>query len=591
MPNTPGGPGQKPPTLEKRLPLALALMLLVLVVSQYVLKPPPGPKPVKPVNEHAAAQLAKPAPAKPATTAKPAPAGAAPATQVQAAAQANTVVDTDLYRIVFSNRGALVKSWVLKRYTDEAGKPLELVNTTAKGVPEPFSIQIEGAQPNFDPNTVLYQPKVSDNGLLVEYEYSDGQTTIVKSFHFNKDSYLARIDSRVVENGSNVPNFLMWRGGFGDERAHAAASKENTVYYNQASGKLVTDSAKSAKNGPVTNSGNYAFAGLDDTFFAAVALPEDSAELHLRTYSDSVKMPGEDKPVEYVGAGISSGAQNSFSLFVGPKDVGILKKISPNLPKIIDWGFFSILAKPIFYWLKWTEVHWTGNYGWAIVVLTLLINLAVFPLRLSSLKSARKMQKVQPLIKAINEKYKNIGMRDPRKAEQNQEVMALYKREGINPFGGCLPMIVQLPFLYAFYEVLYAAIELRHAHWLWITDLSAPEMLPIHILPVVLVVTQFYSQKLTPTAGVDPKQQRMMLLMPVVFGFMFYYLSSGLVLYYLTSNLVGIAQQLLINRFMPIGAAPAAAGSGKPVAPIAPASQAPAKAPVKASVKRRAGKR
>ncbi|MGH9583154.1 MAG: membrane protein insertase YidC, partial [Bryobacteraceae bacterium] len=507
---------------------------------------------------------------------------AASGAQIQAATEITTDVDTDLYHIVFSNRGAVVKSWVLKRYTNEMGKPLNLTNTEAKGIPAPFSIQIEGAKPAFDPNTVLYRPKIGDNGLLIQYEYSDGQTTITKSFHFNKDSYLAHIKSAVVEIGSYVPSFLMWRGGFGDERVHAAASTEHTVYYNQASGKLATDSSKSAKNGPVTNTGDYAFAGLDDTFFAAVALPQTSAHLRIRTYSDSVKMPGEEKPIAYVGSGLSSGAQNDFSLFVGPKDVSILKRVNSNLPKIIDWGFFSVLAKPIFYWLKWTEVHWTGNYGWAIVVLTLLINLAVFPLRLTSLKSARKMQKAQPLIKAINDKYKNIGMRDPRKAEQNQEVMALYKREGINPFGGCVPMLVQLPFLYAFYEVLYVAIELRHAHWLWVTDLSAPEMLPIHILPVILVVTQFYSQKLTPTAGVDPKQQRMMLLMPVVFGFMFYYLSSGLVLYYLTSNLVGIAQQLLINRFMPLGAAPAAvAVPAKAVIPSVPVPKAPVKAPVK----------
>jgi YidC/Oxa1 family membrane protein insertase len=589
MPNTQGGGGKQPPSLEKRLPLALALMLLVLVVSQYVLKPPP-PAP-KPANEQAAAKLVKPAPGHPAAEA-PAKAmaqaaAAAPGAKIQAASEVTTTVDTGLYHIVFSNRGAVVQSWVLKRYTNQINEPLDLANP-AKGVPPPFSIEIEGPKPAFDPNTVLYQPKVSDNGLLIQYEYSDGQTTITKSFHFRKDSYVAHIQSAVVEDGNYVPSFLMWRGGFGDKRVHSAASKEKTVYYNEANSKLVTKDTGDAQKGPVTDTGKYAFAGLQNTFFAAVALPETGSQLRIRTYSDAVKMPGETKPVEYVGSGLSSGIKNDFSLFVGPKEVSVLKKVNPKLANIIDWGFFSILAKPIFYWLKWTEVHWTGNYGWAIVVLTILINLAVLPLRLSSLKSARRMQKVQPLIKAINDKYKNIGIRDPRKAEQQQEVMALYKREGINPFGGCLPMLIQLPFLYAFYEVLYAAIELRHAHWLWITDLSAPETLAIHILPIILVVTQFYSQKLTPTASMDPKQQRMMLLMPVVFGFMFYYLSSGLVLYYLTSNLAGIGLQMIINRFMPLGAAPAAApGPAKAVAPVAPVPKAPAKAPVK----RRAGKR
>ena len=168
--------------------------------------------------------------------------------------------------------------------------------------------------------------------------------------------------------------------------------------------------------------------------------------------------------------------------------------------------------------MNWTNDHWTNNYGWAIVVLTVIINLALFPLRLSSLKSARKMQKIQPQVKLINERFKNVKINDPRKAQQNQEVMDLYKREGINPLGGCLPMIIQLPFLYAFYRVLSIAIELRHAPWLWVTDLSAPETLAIHLLPIIMIVTQFATQKMTPAAGVDPAQQRMMLFMPIMFG-------------------------------------------------------------------------
>jgi YidC/Oxa1 family membrane protein insertase len=202
---------------------------------------------------------------------------------------------------------------------------------------------------------------------------------------------------------------------------------------------------------------------------------------------------------------------------------------------------------------------------------TFIINLALLPFRLSSLKSARKMQKLQPQIQAINAKYKNISIRDPKKAEQNQEIMALYKKEGVNPVGGCLPMLVQLPFFYAFYRVLSIAIELRHAPWLWVPDLSSPETLPIHLLPIILIATQFFSQKLTPAAGVDPNQQRMMMIMPLMFGFMFYSASAGLVLYWLTSNVVGIVQQLIINRFMPAAAPP---------------PPPPAKAPVKRTGKK-----
>jgi YidC/Oxa1 family membrane protein insertase len=298
-------------------------------------------------------------------------------------------------------------------------------------------------------------------------------------------------------------------------------------------------------------------------------LPNDNASLEVRTFSDSIKIPGEDKPVAYAGAGLSTGGQNDFSLFVGPKDIDILQKVNPKLGQIVDWGFFGIIAKPLFLWLNWVHDHWTNNYGWAIVVVTLIINLALFPFRLTSLKSARKMQKLQPQLQAINAKYKNVSMRDPKKAEQNQEVMDLYKREGVNPVGGCLPMLIQLPFFYAFYRVLNIAIELRHAPWLWVSDLSAAETLPIHLLPIVLIATQFLTQRMTPAAGVDPNQQRMMMMMPLFFGVMFYSAPTGLVLYWLTGNLVGIAQQLLINRLMPA-----------PV-PAAPATKAPVKKIVK----------
>src|SRR5579884_157864 len=585
MPNNPGGASQ-PPSLEKRLPIALALMMLVLIASQYLFKTAPGPKPVAPVNHKAAAQLAQ----KPAATATTAPqtnavantATAVPAGQIQATSVATTTIDTDVYRIVFTNQGAAVKSWVLKKYTDNTGKPLQLIHLDNKGnpltlangqpCPLPFTIEVTGQRLDVDPNSVLYQAQTASNGLAVDYAYSDGKVTIHKSFQFAKDSYLVNVKSQVVVNNTPAPSLLMWRGGFGDFAGNNASGYEHTIWYDGAAGKLIRKSTKDAKNGPITDTGSYTFGGLEDNFFAAVALPPDNGSLEVRTYSDELKIPGEEKPAAFIGAGLSTGAQNDFALFVGPKDIDILKQVNPKLTQIVDWGFFGVIAKPLFVWLNWTNDHWTNNYGWAIIVVTLIINLALFPLRISSLKSARKMQRLQPQIQAINAKYKNIKLNDPRKAEQNQEIMDLYKREGVNPVGGCLPMLIQLPFFYAFYRVLAIAIELRHAPWLWVPDLSSPEALPIHILPIILIATQFFTQRLTPTAGVDPNQQRMMMLMPLLFGFMFYYASAGLVLYWLTGNVVGIAFQLIINRFMPTPA---------------PATPAPvSKAPVKKTVKR-----
>jgi YidC/Oxa1 family membrane protein insertase len=177
-------------------------------------------------------------------------------------------------------------------------------------------------------------------------------------------------------------------------------------------------------------------------------------------------------------------------------------------------------------------------------------------LKLSNLKSMKKMQALKPQIDAISEKYKGISMRDPRKQQQNEETMALYKKHGANPMGGCLPMIVQIPFFYAFYRVLAVAIEMRHAPWLWVSDLAAPEHLAIHILPIAMIATQFLMQKMTPATSVDPNQQRMMLMMPLVMGFIFYNLPSGLVLYYFTSNLVGIGQQVFFNKTVTIADMP-----------------------------------
>jgi YidC/Oxa1 family membrane protein insertase len=188
------------------------------------------------------------------------------------------------------------------------------------------------------------------------------------------------------------------------------------------------------------------------------------------------------------------------------------------------------------------------NYGWAIVLFTIGLNIILTPLSIQSLKSSRKMQKIQPQIAAINAKYKGLKLNDPKKADQNTEMMDLYKKEGVNPMGGCLPMLIQFPILFAFYRMLNVTIALRGASWLWVHDLSQPETIAIRMLPVVLVVSQFLTQKMTPTPGADPSQAKMMQFMPLVFGYIFWYLSSGLVLYYLTSNLVQIARQMIINR-------------------------------------------
>jgi YidC/Oxa1 family membrane protein insertase len=269
----------------------------------------------------------------------------------------------------------------------------------------------------------------------------------------------------------------------------------------------------------------------------------------MTTLSDSEPTPRDTKEVPFAGAAVGDGPVNHFSLYVGPKDYDILRAVNPRLEQVVDFGWLGILAKPLFLIVNWVADRAIHNYGWSIILVTIALNFVLFPLKITSMKSMKKMQALQPQIAEINKKYKDIGLRDPRKAEQNQETMDLYKKHGVNPMGGCVPMVLQIPFFIAFYKVFSVSVEMRGATWLWVTDLSQPETLPIHLLPIIMVASQFIMQKMTPTTtGGDPSQQKMMQFMPLMFGFMFYNLSSGLVLYYLTSNLVGVAQQLFFNR-------------------------------------------
>ncbi|HLJ45755.1 MAG TPA: membrane protein insertase YidC [Bryobacteraceae bacterium] len=554
LPNNPNAPTKpKELSMELRLLIAFLLMGAVLFVTPYIYKPPPGPKPAEkstPATPPPAAVVKKPE----AVPAIATPDTAAPAPQVTASSEQPFTIDTNLYRVRFTNKGGVIQSWILKKYLDSQGKPLEVINTASfTQVPPPFSITYKNGKPPVDINYTLYKATPTADGLGIDYEYGDTKVHVRKSFRFLRNSYLAQVTSEVTQNGAGVPHLLEWRGGFGDTTVLNRVTAQHSIYFNLADSKLKVADQKAAKNGPVTANGNFSFAGLEDSFFAMVLLPSQQNTLEVVTMKDDVQ-PNASKDAKaeaHVGVAVGGDAVNEFSLFIGPKDIDLLKQVDPRLPQVIDWGFFGVIAKPLFLILRWINDQWVHNYGWSIVVITVIINVLLLPMRFSSLKSARKMQGLQPQLQAINAKYKNIGLRDPKKAEQNQEVMDLYKKHGVNPMGGCLPMLVQLPILYAFYRVLAVSIALRGAHWLWVTDLSQAETLPIHILPVVMIITQFITQKMTPNPSADPSQQRMFMLMPLMFGFFFYNMSSGLVLYWLTGNLVGIAQQWLINRTMP----------------------------------------
>ena len=547
--------------MEVRLLIAFLLMGAVMFLTPYFFKsqvPPPARKDAAGQTASQAAPGAPATPPKAEPTAGYPPGPAAPETAEAAAvslpadatpqkAEPPFVIETDLYRIAFSNQGGTVRSWQLKKSKGNDLKTLDLVNTAA-GMDFPYSLHFPEQKPAVNVNFTWYKQTVDPDGLGVTYEFSDGHINVRKVFRFQKAGYLSMVSTEVTLDGKPLPHMIQWRGGFGDLTIASPAGSQRTLYFDVAANKLVEQSPKSASKGPVTAGGNYSFAGIADVYFAAVFLSEGNGVMQTVTFEDTVKTIREEKPMPLSGVAISDGLANRFDVFVGPKDIGLLKKINPKLESVVDFGWMAFLAKPLFLIVNYVNDTMVHNFGWAIVLVTVVINFILFPLKLSNMKSMRKMQALKPQIDAINAKFKNIGLRDPKKGEQNEEVMALYKKHGVNPMGGCLPMLLQMPFFFAFYKVFTVSAEMRGAPWLWVTDLSQPEHWEIKILPLVMIASQFIMQKMTPQAGGDPSQQKMMMFMPLVFGFMFYNFPSGLVLYYLTSNLVSMGQQWFFNK-------------------------------------------
>lgn len=491
----------------------------------------------------------------------PGPAVATPtAATKQAQNETETVIENDLYRITFSNKGAQVKSWILKKFDNDAQNGrLDLVNQDAAklyGYPLSLWTYDEGLRDRL--NSALYVPSVEGNQTsptTITFEYAGEDLAVRKTFHFD-DSYVVGIETAVTYKGQPLDALPSWPAGLGDQ---TSAYERGLIDYQHD--KNIERLAVKKISGGGTIPGPFNWAGPNDQYFAALFIPDDPARATMVTLRNQISVARDpEKPnaekvkIDVLGAAVGNlhGATNE-RLFAGPKELRILEKVpvpgvgENDLTGVVDFGWWGILAKPLFVWLRWTFFHMVPNWGWAIVLQTIIITLALLPLRISQMKSMLKMQRVQPLIKQIQEKYKKYSLRDPRKAAMNEEISALYKQEGVNPIGGCLPMLPQLPIIYAYYKVLEVAIDLRHAHWLWIRDLSAAD--PLYILPILMVASQLLTQRMTPQAGMDPSQQRMMnVMMPLFMGFIFFRLAAGLNLYYAVVNLISIAQQAVMNR-------------------------------------------
>jgi YidC/Oxa1 family membrane protein insertase len=541
---------------EKRMLLAFVLMIAILGIWSRFYKPPVVPP--KPPSAAVASVATGNTPATTQATPIAPPAGA-----LQASDAETIVVESPVYSVELSNRGATAHSWKLQKYLDDQNppRPLELVNTAAAQQFDawPLSVTLDDPQLELKANTGLYQvsPQSTSFRAPVEltFHWSDGHLDVAKKLKFDTN-YQIELDASARLDGKALPIAVGWRGGFGDI-AIAKQSQIVNVFYSQ---NLKLNLLQYKKLGVPSHSdqralqpGTLEFAGIEDQFFAAAFLPNTSG-VNLWHWVQQRDVMQEGKPAQEPEAQIAVGSTTpgpiSFRIFVGPKDLNILAQLKPPLEDLIQFGWFGIIAKPLLFALQWTH-RYVPNWGWAIVVLTILINIPLFPLKVSSWRSMKKMQKVAPEVQAIQNRYKKYSMNDPRKRKMNEEVMAVYSREGINPFGSCLPMLVQFPFLLAFYRMLGGVIELRHAPWFgWIHDLSARD--PYYILPIVMTITMYLMQKMTPMATADPAQQKMMTFMPLFMGFIFINLSSGLNLYYLTSNVVGIGQQYYLVKTHPL---------------------------------------
>lgn len=559
--------------MDRNAIIATVLVILILIGYQWYLSrfETPPPEPPRPSGTSGAKGSAAPPPLaqapRPATPkpVKPAarPRGFTPTAQTGLLAR-EVVVETPLMRVAFSTGGARVTSWQLKKYRVGNGDPVELVAVSGpENAPGPLAAWAEPEQMQ-----AVYQVDRDrlvltgdEAGTISFVQVTASGIELQKRLTFRADRYQAEV-SLTTRNLSGAEAPADMRLAWGPGLRNSTDKKHSTLQaptlwldgkrHHEDVTKLVGE-----KDLP----GPLAWVALQDTYFAAALLPGDPG-LHA-----FVAKAEDNQPV----IGLTGSRQTlrpgdqvtaSALVFAGPKDLDILKGVSHDLDHLVDLGWFGFLARPALYLLKFLY-GFTGNYGLAIILVTVLQKIAFHPLTVKSLKSMKAMQAVQPKLQAIQERYKN----NPQKKQE--ETMALYRKHGVNPMGGCLPMVVQIPIFIALYNALGSSVEMWQAHFLWIRDLTQPDSLfsvsvwggytfSANLLALLMGVSMWVQQKMSPPAG-DPRQAQMMLwMMPILFTFMFWGFPSGLVLYWLVNNVLQIGQQWLITR-TPAAPAPATA--------------------------------
>jgi YidC/Oxa1 family membrane protein insertase len=537
--------------MERRVLLAIFLAFLVLYVWQAMfVKPIPGPTtgsaPSTAAQETATGSNAAATPSAPPTP--EAPTVPPPAAVLGDASERDVRVETPDVIAVFTNRGARLKSWRLKRYRDKQREPQELVESHD---PLPFTLRTGDAQLDGPLNEALYAVSgASDSGPIsapidLRFEYRDAAGLhAVKEFHLEPSTYVLGFRAAVDVGDRHLTPAVVWGAAVADqgEATRYSQKAEGLLYL---TGKPQRLAAKDFAKQP-TYEGEFKYVGVDDNYFMTVALTPGPSKVTYRPVAIPPPGDSKDPPRELVTYEIEPrDPARPLKFFVGPKDFDVLAATDKDLTGAINFGMFTVIVVPLLRSLKWVNSY-VGNYGFSIIILTILINVIMFPLRHKGVVSMRKMQEIQPEVKAIQDRYSKLKATDPAKQKMNQELMALYRERGVNPAGGCVPMLLTMPVLLAMWALLSTAIELRGAPFIgWIHDLTAHD--PLYITPVIMGASQLWQQKMTPSAGMDPAQQRMMLLMPIVFTFMFLWLPAGVAIYYAVTNLWGIGQQYLTN--------------------------------------------
>jgi len=455
-------------------------------------------------------------------------------------------VETPLYRVAFTNRGAQIQSWKLKQYLtqDDDPQPIEFVYPEGHFA-GPVSMQVEDPEVNALLNTGLFEvsrdfetlDEAHPTGhLTFSYRNEEQGLLVEKEFTFTHDSYL--VDTSIRVEGLDEPVAVMLGTNFG-------VVEWGQGFIGALGPAWMIDGAleKESPDPEIRRTGDLRWAALQDKYFISVMIPQGAQGVFAKTETEHVVTSGVEFPVD------AEGSRIAFQLYAGPKQFDLMRSLGHDLEDTIDFGWFiygswsivKAVAKPLFYVLRFVY-DYTQNYGVAIILLTCGIKLLFVPLQYKSYKSMQGMQKIQPKIQAVQAKFKDD------KERLNRELIKLYKEHKVNPVGGCAPMLLQMPVFISLFNILYMTVDLRQAPFaLWITDLSIPD--PFYVFPILMGASMVLQQKIMPTT-MDPTQAKMMLLLPVFLTFLFLNFPAGLVIYWLTNNVLTILQQVVTDRFI-----------------------------------------